>query len=232
MLLVTILSIFCISIILIISAIQHYKEYVATKKCLSHQETIEKLRVWYDGIKVFSTLGIDDIIIENKVDNTLYGEITYDGMQTLAKKLKLTSSDVFYDLGCGIGKLVVYMYLSNPIKKSVGIEMVGQRYKGANLALKLLKDEGLLHFNRSLLFIHNNIRNENFSDATVIFMSSLCFSTELMEELDQKFTKLKKGLRVVSLIPLPNNTRLSLKDVDYLPMSWTDTSRIYYYELT
>jgi len=211
---------------------QRYKEYVATKKCLSSQAAIEKLKDWYKGIKVFSTFDIDDIIIENKVDNTLYGEITYEGMQTLTKKLKLTSNDVFYDLGCGIGKLVIYMYLVNPIKKSVGIEMVSQRYKGADLALELLRKEGLLHCNRSLIFIHNNIRNEEFSDATVIFMSSLCFSNELMEELNQRFSKLKKGLRVISLIPLPENTRLSLKDIDHLPMSWNDTSRIYYYELT
>lgn len=153
-------------------------------------------------------------------------------MQALAKKLKLSSSDVFYDLGCGLGKLVVYMYLVSPIKKSVGIEMVGQRYKEASLMLQLLTDDELLDPNRELLFIHNNIRNENFSDATVIFMSSLCFSNELMEELKQRFSKLKKGLRVISLIPLPKNTSLSLKDIDYLPMSWTDTSRIYYYELT
>ncbi|NEJ83102.1 hypothetical protein GR268_42230 [Rhizobium leguminosarum] len=203
-----------------------------SKKSLSHQTAVERLEDWYDGVDIFSTLNIDIIAVENKVDNPLYGEITYQGMQALAKKLKLSSSDVFYDLGCGLGKLVVYMYLVSPIKKSVGIEMVGQRYKAASLMLQLLTDDELLDPNREILFIHNNIRNENFLDATVIFRSSLCFSNELMEELNQRFSKLKKGLRVISLIPLPKSTSLYLKDVDCLPMTWTDASRIYHYELT
>ena len=123
------------------------------------------------------------------------------------------------------------MYLTNSIKKSVGIEMVGSRYKLAELVVQLMEVEELLDPRRKLTFIHNNIRNEDFSDATVIYMSSLCFPIELMEHLNQKFIKLKKGLRIISLSALPEHPSLKLKETGLLPMTWTNTSTIYYYEL-
>lgn len=69
----TILSVLCICTILIISAIQRYKRYILSKKCLSHQTAVERLGNWYDGVDIFSTLNIDIIAVENKVDNTLSG---------------------------------------------------------------------------------------------------------------------------------------------------------------
>jgi hypothetical protein len=229
---ITLIPLLGVCILLIISAIQHYKNYVARKKCLAHEIAVEKLLDWYYGVHFLLTPKTADIVVENKVDNTVYGEITYQGMQILANKLKLTPRDVFYDLGCGMGKLVLYMYLAKPIKKSVGIEMIGKRYTIADYALASLVSQGFLDPKRELKLIHNNIRNENFSDATAIFMSSLCFPPGLIEELDQKFSKFKKGLRVATLKPLPESTRLTLVDISYLPMTWTATSRIHYYELT
>jgi len=79
-------------------------------------------------------------------------------------------------------------------------------------------------------FIHNNIRNEDFSDATVIYMSSLCFPTDLMAELSQKFAKLKLGSRIISLVPLHPSKFLQFKKVEILEMSWISASRVYYYE--
>jgi hypothetical protein len=122
------------------------------------------------------------------------------------------------------------MYLTNPIKKSVGIEMIGQRYRVAELALQQLQYDKLLDPQRELKFIHNNIRNEDFSDATVIYMSSLCFPPDLMEELNQKFTKLKYGLRIISLVALPEHKSLVLRKIETLDMTWTSVSRIFYYE--
>jgi SAM-dependent methyltransferase len=214
------------------STIKHIFQYhFLIRKTLSHQEAINKLKDWYDGLDTWFITSSDNVLVEDKVDNTLYGEITYEGMSMLANKLNLSKEDIFYDLGCGLGKLVTYMYLTSPINKSIGIEMVGQRYSVAKLVQEIATAEGFVVPQCKLEFIHNNIRNENFLDATVIFMSSLCFPMELMEELNQKFVKLHKGLRIISLINLPKHPSLALKEISILPMSWNNASNIYYYEL-
>lgn len=223
-----VLSLFVIRAIYILW--EKYHNYQLRKRCLSHEEAVGRIKEWYLGIDGWNLPSTDNVFVAGKLENNLYGEITYGGMRDLSQRLNLTYKDVLYDLGCGMGKLVTYMYLTNPIKKSVGIEMIGQRYGIAELALEQLQDDGLLDPQRELKFIHNNVRNEDFLDATVIYMSSLCFPLDLMEELNQKFLKLKRGLRIISLAPLPEHKSLEFKKVETLNMTWISESRIYYYE--
>jgi len=223
-----VLSLFVIRVIYILW--KKYHNYQLQKRCLSHEEAVGKIKAWYEGIDGWHLPSTDNVFVTGKLENNLYGEITYVGMKELSQRLNLTYKDVFYDLGCGMGKLVTYMYLTNPIKKSVGIEMIGQRYRVAELALQQLQFDKLLNPQREIKFIHNNIRNEDFSDATVIYMSSLCFPTDLMAELSQKFAKLKLGSRIISLVPLHPSKFLQFKKVEILEMSWISASRVYYYE--
>jgi len=220
-----------ILIILVFAAIERYKRYLDNKNTLPHKVVCDKLSDYYWGMSAWSAPMDENIQVKEKLEMTVYGEITYEGMRLLAKKLALTKKDVFYDLGSGAGKLVAYMYLATPIKKSVGIEMVGKRHKIALWAKEYLKLDGLLDPKRELNFIHNNIRLEDFSDATVIYMASLCFLDELMEELNQKFAQLKPGLRIISLRVLPKHPRLVFVEEDLLPMTWTRHSLIYHYKL-
>ncbi len=46
--------------------------------------------------------------------------------------------DVFYDLGSGVGKLVLYMALSNLCAKAVGLEIGERRHFDACVAWKRL----------------------------------------------------------------------------------------------
>lgn len=206
-----------------------YHNYQLQKRCLSQEEAVGKMKECYKGIDDWHLPSTDNVFVTGKLENNLYGEITYVGMSSLSRLLNLTYKDVFYDLGSGMGKLVTYMYLTNPIKKSVGIEMIGQRYNVAQLALQRLQEDGLLDPGREIKFIHNNIRNENFSDATAIYISSLCFPPDLMAELSQKFGKLKLGSRIMSLAPLHPSKSLQFKKVEILDMSWME-SRVYFYE--
>ncbi len=217
---------------LIVFAISRYRRYRAYKKCLSHQEACEKMQDYYRGLVNGWAASLKDTkLVDQHPDNPLYGEITYSGMEKLVKKLNLGTSDVFYDLGSGVGKLVTYCYLTTPIRKSAGIEMVGDRYHTAMDIRRVLEYEGLLAQGRTLSFLHANIREAHFEDATVIYMSSLCFSNELMEELSKRFLTLKSGLRVVSTKPLFDYTRLRLIDHFLLQMTWDNHSLMYCYDL-
>lgn len=217
---------------LLIVGIEHYRRYRLYRNCLSHQKACEYIDAWYTGLEDGWSAPLQNSrCVPQHIDNPLYGEITYEGMEALVKLIQFTSSDVFYDLGSGVGKLVTYFYLTTPIKKSVGIEMVGARHQTAMITLAKIKSEGLLVKERSLQFQYANLREVNFEDATVIYMSSLCFPKDLMEELSQRFLTLKPGLRIISSQPLPGHPRLRLVQQGFLSMTWTSISLTYYYEL-
>jgi Histone methylation protein DOT1. len=42
----------------------------------------------------------------------------FESAETLIKELNITDKDVFYDLGCGVGKLVMQVGLTTPVKKA------------------------------------------------------------------------------------------------------------------
>ena len=66
-------------------------EYFRITKLLSHQVAIDKISDLYLDLPNWYVSRADNIFVENKLDNTLYGEITYQGMEILANKLQLTS---------------------------------------------------------------------------------------------------------------------------------------------
>ena len=220
-----------ILVALITAAISYYQDYLAHKNILSHEAACDKLLHCYEGTSGWLAAMDENIWIAGKLESTVYGEITYEGMRLLAEKLALTRHDVFYDLGSGTGKLVSYLYLTTPIKKSIGIEMVGQRNSIALWVKEKLRLAGLLDQRRELTFIHNNMRLEDFKGATVIYMASLCFADELMAALNQKFAQLNPGLRIISLRPIPPHPQIVFIERTYLPMTWTYRSIIYHYEL-
>ncbi|MDR3646392.1 MAG: phenylalanine--tRNA ligase beta subunit-related protein, partial [Candidatus Babeliales bacterium] len=67
----------------------------------------------------------------------VYGEILHASLKTLLDDLSITTSDVFYDLGSGIGKVTIQAYLDYPFKKVVGIELSPTRCKHAFDAKKI-----------------------------------------------------------------------------------------------
>ena len=220
-----------ILVAMISAAIRYYQDYLACKNMLSHEEACDKLDLCYEGTCGWFGAMDEDIQVAGKLESTVYGEITYEGMRLLAEKLALTRDDVFYDLGSGTGKLVCYLYLTTPVKNSIGIEMVGQRHCIALGVQEELRLAGLLNQRRELTFIHNNMRLEDFKGATVIYMASLCFLDELMEALNQKFARINPGLRIISLRPIPPHPQIVFIERTYLPMTWTDRSVVYHYQL-
>ncbi len=161
-----------------------------------------------------------------------YGEITFSSVTTLLSYLQLKKEDVFYDLGCGVGKMVVQVCLNSCVKKSVGIELSLKRYDHTqNISKKLGSEEGIYEPNR-LEFRHENILDSDLSDATIIYMCSTCFPEKMMEELTEKLSKLKKGLVVISLKPLAENDSFKLVLFCDLPVDWNGRgARFYFYEL-
>lgn len=173
----------------------------------------------------------DREMIEKNGGNATYGEITFSGVKTLIKELHLTAADVFYDLGCGVGKMVVQVYLDSPVKKAIGIELSSKRHSDAQRVKDLLLETEVLEAGRVLDFHHADILNVNLSDATVLYLASTCFSDEFMRKLTNKFAKeIPKTIRIITLRPLPDNDTFILVKTYDLPMTWSEHSAAYLYK--
>ena len=61
-------------------------------------------------------------------------------------------------------------------------------------AVDILKQLGRIDQKRVLQFLNHDFTKVDISDATAIYMCSTCYSQELMAQLAEKFSKLKKGL--------------------------------------
>ena len=83
--------------------------------------------------------------------------------------------------------------------------------------------------------ITENISELDLNDADIIYMNSTLFKRELMDELLEKFAKLKKGLIVVTHQELPKNFSEAgfklIKEFEALRSTWSNDTPVYIYQL-
>lgn len=171
------------------------------------------------------------LITQHGSDST-YGEILPGSLDELFKELKPTYNDVFADLGSGVGRAVIYTYLTTPVKKSIGIELAKTRATIARQAMEKLKKMGKIDSARPLVFEEKDFLDTDLSDVTIAFINSVCYTDELLKKVLDKLAKNPKGLRMISSKKLPADDRFELKKEIVLPMSWNISgSPVYIYQL-
>lgn len=165
-----------------------------------------------------------------------YGEITSTGARQLFyhmglltnEELSSSSSVVFMDWGSGTGKLVAQACLElDHITRAIGIEFSKSRHDVACLSKEKLIQAILLDdprmgtmVDQRLQLQHGDFFNYDTSDATHVYISSLCFPPEMMQRLEQKICNPSSHLEcVASLRKFP--TLSILPQVHYVEMSWT-----------
>jgi len=153
-----------------------------------------------------------------------YGEIPYDSAAHILDDLNLSRHDIFYDLGSGVGKLVLQVYLTTPVKRSVGIELSKTRYNIAESCRKQTTLDDHTITGRDLIFLNQNINATNFSDATVCFISGLAFPSPLVQSIMSRLSALEHNVKVISVLPLPEHKQFKLVKTYQLPMSWSSES--------
>ncbi|MGY8749450.1 MAG: hypothetical protein ACKVHR_15500 [Pirellulales bacterium] len=161
----------------------------------------------------------------------VYGELTPRGVQRLLSYLQLTEDDVFYDLGSGVGKVVLQVGMAVPVRKCVGIEMVQSRCRAAQRVLRAAQSEGLIQSNRTL-FRKGSFLDSNLSDATVIYLCSTCYSSHLMKMIVRKIKEIKKPLTVVTLREFDRKHRgFQFLRTIKLDASWSANVEAYVYKI-
>ena len=163
----------------------------------------------------------------------------------------------FFDLGSGGGRLVIQSHLELPsVSRSVGIELSPTRHEAAAKRLNDLKSNGDLIRIRQLAYkawnlsqksssevnLHEgNLFQLDISEATHIYLSSLCFSEDMLERIVHKVeTEGGEALQIVaSLRLLPKNKSKVGRAVklsenpwqEFIEMTWNrgDGCPVYFY---
>ncbi|RLG84554.1 MAG: SAM-dependent methyltransferase [Thermoprotei archaeon] len=105
-------------------------------------------------------------------------------LDTIFSLAKFRKDDIFYDLGCGDGRVVIEAVKRHDIKKAVGIEIREELVKTAR---ENVKKAGL---EEKVEIIHGDFFNIPLTNATVVYM----YLTRSVNKLLKP--KLKKELRI------------------------------------
>ena len=127
------------------------------------------LEGYYNGLTGFNlnTMGVSEHV-------TTYGEVSNAGIMLLVDNFKRhaplskipTDRRNFFDLGCGIGKIVVGVALLVPEIRSNGIEIVSERVRIAQTALSRIHSKQLSN--------RIQIRQGSFLDTGIAF-GTICW---------------------------------------------------------
>ena len=159
-----------------------------------------------------------------------YGEIFYESVEKLLAAIPLTETDIFCDLGSGLGKLVAQVMLTTPAQEGRGIEINPHLHAQALLAKQRIEQDypALVQQGRTLSFVNGDFLTAPLTGATVALIASPCFSPLLLNSLGKRLDATPTIHTVLSLRPIATLERLHFKKTIRVECSW-DTALCYVY---
>ena len=117
---------------------------------------------------------------------SVYGEITQKATDSLVSRFNeyFNENTVFYDLGCGLGKMVIHLGMQYKLKKSCGIELSKERIQGAND----LKQTYCMDYD-NITFINKSFFDCDLSDSTVVYYDNTMYDIEFDEKIMELLPK-------------------------------------------
>jgi hypothetical protein len=212
----------------------------------------------YKDYKTTGSVNVDTKVHESVKNvnsySTVYGELTVQGIELLAKIIDRKKIKIFMDIGSGNGKIPIVLALCPSIQTSFGVELVEQRHNNAmNVMNKLSKNQKFKEIIKKIKLVNDDMFNIRFNELTtdsdtLVFISNLCFGEEITSQL---FAKLSEELPIGSLIAsskIPSNIPSCFKPVETdsesssgelvivngttkMPMTWIDSSTVHFYQL-
>lgn len=167
---------------------------------------------------------------QNKNIAETYGEVLYSSVDKLITTLAMTEQDAFFDLGSGLGKLTIQVFLKSAVKEACGIEIIPELYQHSlRVAHKIQNDLPEFYAGqRKLTFLLGSFLDISLAQATIVFIGSPCFSQKILYPLGNKINSTSSIHTVLSLRPIPNLKRLVFVKTLRLECSW-DTALCYVY---
>lgn len=161
-----------------------------------------------------------------------YGEILYPSMESLLSVFNLCKQDVFVDLGSGLGKIAIYVFLRSQVQEVHGVEIIPELHDQALAAANRVYRELPEFFegNRKLIFTMGDFLKIPLEAASVLFIGASCFSPAITYKLGEIINASTHIHTVLTLRPIPNLERLLFKKTVRVECSW-DTALCYIYTL-
>jgi len=131
-----------------------------------------------------------------------YGEICSSSVVKLLDLVGARPGQRFYDLGSGLGKVVVLAWLLG--LNATGVELVHERWDAACAALDHARSTGMRFPDESnqLSFLHASFFDVDFSDADILFTNSLLFTEKMMHGLSLAVQRMKPGSKILTINPI------------------------------
>lgn len=188
------------------------------------------MRTLYREVDGFEIPRPDEKRVWASKGSPTYGEIMPTASLRMLEYLELGAQDVFYDLGSGVGKVVMMAALATSVGRSVGVELSRSRTAKGRRVLERAESRGLLDPGRV------ELRNEDIlktclDDASVIYTCSTAFRLEFMLKIMTKLVRLGRPLTFLSTQWLESRRAFRLADTLRLDMSWRRRSKIYVYQV-
>lgn len=198
------------------------------------EKIIKKIKSLYRGYHPYFLEKQDPYLSEkNKRNEDLvptYGEILPKGVNKLINHLKINKNDVFVDLGCGNGKVVLQFCLQTQVKNCIGIEFSSTRIKQALEIKNKIKEKNRMNYIRGN-FLNKKI---DFSSGTIFYSASTCFADETMMKIWKKIMQNKNLNAIIVLKDFPSSCDFSrVKGTKELNVgcSWAvSEAKIYYFK--
>lgn len=166
----------------------------------------------------------------------LYGEMPFKTWVKIIEQVSPKKDAVFFDLGSGIGQVVMQSHILFNFHKSIGVELLeglhNQAIATKNIFEKIVQPQIKNHVkNRELLFLNQNIFDVDVSEADLILLNYPLKGEENFRLLEEKLLKeLKPKTKIVATIRSLHNSRFKNIGVKSHRFSWGE-STAYLYEV-
>ena len=142
----------------------------------------------------------------------VYGEMTFESVESVVNYFPkyFTKDTVFYDLGSGLGKMVMHIGMKYKVKKSIGIELCKKRHEGA-VELQDLFCEN----NPNIEFYNTSFLEWDLSDANVIYIDNMMYDEDMGNKI---ISKIPKGCLVTyskAKSPFPREKKIKIGQRSY-----------------
>jgi SAM-dependent methyltransferase len=128
----------------------------------------------------------------------IYGETSIVHFATLCAQLALTEQDCFYELGCGRGRLALWLALHTPCKQVVGIDLNPIFIERADQITRRLRI-------KNLRWQRINMIDADLTSATVIYLYGTAFNEQGIQHLSAHLSTCREGTRIITVsYPLEN----------------------------
>ncbi len=124
-------------------------------------------------------------------DGNVYGETPWSALYKMSKAFEITSSDVLYDMGCGLGKSCFWFS-----------HVVGCQVVGIDNQIEFIRFSSRIHkmlSSKTTLFRLQDFKDVSLSDASCVYFYGSSYSLRVLKDLMQVFSKLSSGSYVISI---------------------------------